>query len=186
MSAPDGATLLCFYNCEPDVIAGPAAAPVRTGAAVPFFDAARTPWDMTLNDPNLAHLGISRKNLRTDPDTGERTFLSLVLPHACPPGDQGPQEIHPCVEEAFVIAGSLSGPHGVMHPGAYFWRPPGIAHGPFGARWGCVSLIRFVGGRHINEWTPTQAPFNLNAPYAPVLPADLRAYAEAFQPMPIV
>jgi hypothetical protein len=182
MSTPEGAVLLCFYDREPDLVGGEAKT-VGTGAVV-FFDAAAAPWDMTLNDPNLKHLGISRKNLRTDADTGERTFLSLILPQSAPEGGKGPQEVHPCVEEAYVIAGSLAGPHGVMHPGAYFWRPPGVAHGPFGARWGCVSLIRFVGGRHVNEWTPTDAPFDPDARYNPILPPHLAPFAAAFQPPP--
>ena len=65
-----------------------------------------------------------------------------------------------------------------MHAGAYFWRPPGIPHGPFGTRWGCVALIRFVGGRHVNIWTVDEAPFDFHQPYRPVLPpeyAHLRA-----------
>jgi hypothetical protein len=60
-----------------------------------------------------------------------------------------------------------------MFPGAYFWRPPGIAHGPFGTRWGCVSLIRFLGGRHVNQWSEAEAPFSFDTPYDPVLPPTL-------------
>jgi hypothetical protein len=180
MSAPDGCVLLAFYDREPTLMPDEGElAEEDASRAIPHIDAAGMPWDMTLNDPNLRHLGISRKNLRTDPVTGERTFLSLILPQSAPPTGEGPQEIHPVVEEAYLIAGSLTGPFGTMHPGAYFWRPPGIAHGPFGARWGCVSLIRFVGGRHVNQWTEEQAPFRYDAPYAPVLPDDLAHLAEA-------
>lgn len=180
MDSPGGCVILAFYTCEPTLVGragdGLAEASPR---AIPMLDAAAMPWDMTLNDANLRHLGISRKNLRTDPETGERTFLSLILPQASPENGKGPQEIHPVVEEAYVIAGSLTGPHGTMHPGGYFWRPPGIAHGPFGARWGSVSLMRFVGGRHVNEWTKAEAPFDFAAPYAPVLPPDLAHLANA-------
>lgn len=180
MSAPDGCVLLAFYDREPTLMPDEGELGEEDASrAIPHIDAAGMPWDMTLNDPNLRHLGISRKNLRTDPVTGERTFLSLILPQSAPPTGEGPQEIHPVVEEAYLIAGSLTGPFGTMHPGAYFWRPPGIAHGPFGARWGCVSLIRFVGGRHVNQWTEEQAPFRYDAPYAPVLPDDLAHLAEA-------
>jgi hypothetical protein len=87
------------------------------------LDVAAMAWDMTLNDPNLKHLGISRKDLRTDRETGERTFLSLILPRASPKGGEGLQEIHPVVEEAYVISGSLTAPHGIMFPGAYFGGP---------------------------------------------------------------
>ncbi len=172
--SPQGAVVLTFFNREPALYTGsdgPRTAPLR-------IDALHMPWDMTLNDPKLAHLGISRKDLRTDPETGERTFLSMVLPHSEPPGLEGPQESHPVVEEAYLISGSLTGPQGTMAPGAYFWRPPGIRHGPFGTRWGCVSLIRFVGGRHVNEWSETNAPFSFDAPYDPILPADLEAFAQ--------
>lgn len=175
MSAPYGAVVLTFFDKEPDLYAG--SGPARTTHI--RIDALHMPWDMTLNDPKLAHLGISRKDLRADPETGERTFLSMVLPHSEPPGSEGPQESHPVVEEAYVISGSLTGPQGTMAPGAYFWRPPGIRHGPFGTRWGCVSLIRFVGGKHVNEWSKGNAPFSFSAPYNPILPDELKAFAHA-------
>lgn len=173
ISAPGGAVVLTFFDREPALYSGSESP--RTEAM--RVDALHMPWDMSLNDPKLAHLGISRKDLRADPETGERTFLSMVLPHSEPPGLEGPQESHPIVEEAYLISGSLTGPHGTMTPGAYFWRPPGIAHGPFGTRWGCVNLIRFVGGRHVNEWSEANAPFSFDAAYDPILPPELDAYA---------
>lgn len=175
MRVNHGAVVLCFYSRQPDFAPRPPdeAMPGIAARAIPYIDVLHMPWDLKLNDPKLAHLNISRKNLRTDPVTGERTFLSLVLPHSEPPGSRGPTEQHPVVEEAYVISGSLTGPQGAMHPGAYFWRPPGIAHGPFGTRWGCVSLIRFVGGRHVNVWSETEAPFSFDAPYRPVLPPEM-------------
>lgn len=186
MATPDGCVLLAFYDAEPTLVAGCGTmASEDRLRAVDHVDAAAMPWDMTLNDEKLCHLGISRKNLRTDPVTGERTFLSLILPQSAPTGNSGPQEMHPVAEEAYVISGSLTGPHGTMYPGAYFWRPPGIAHGPFGARWGAVSLIRFVGGHHVNEWTPYEAPFSFDAPYDPTLPQELAHLREArWQPTP--
>lgn len=174
MSTGAGAVVLTFLDREPAVRAGAGVA-----ATITRIDALHTPWDMTLNDPKLSHLGISRKDLRLDAETGERTFLSMVLPHAEPPGLKGPQEHHPVVEECYMISGALTGPHGTMHPGAYFWRPPGIPHGPFGARWGCVMLIRFVGGAHVNVWSEGEAPFSFDAPYDPVLPDDLAPLAYA-------
>ncbi len=177
MATQGGAVVLTFFDAEPILSAGEGASEAQSGLI--HIDALHTPWDMTLNDPKLAHLGISRKDLRRDPETGERTFLSMILPHSEPPGRKGPQERHPIVEEAYVISGSLTGPHGTMAPGAYFWRPAGIAHGPFGTRWGCVSLIRFVGGQHVNEWSQAEAPFDFDAPYAPVLPEALSALAYA-------
>lgn len=173
MRVPKGAVVLSFFSRQPDFAAPGAITDAMHSRAIPFLDVLHMPWDMRLNDLKLAHLGISRKDLRTDPLTGERTFLSMILPHSEPPGARGPTEMHPVVEEAYVISGSLVGPQGEMHPGAYFWRPPQIAHGPFGTRWGCVSLIRFVGGRHVNVWSTNEAPFDFNAPYVPVLPPPL-------------
>ena len=177
MRSPDGCVILAFYNREPNLIneVGDSSAEA-SGRAIRHLDVAAMAWDMTLNDPNLKHLGISRKNLRTDPETGERTFLSLILPQATPTGNKGPQEKHPVVEESYVISGTTTGPHGTMYPGGYFWRPPGIAHGPFGSRWGGVSLMRFVGGKHVNIWTDEDAPFSYDAPYSPILPDELKEY----------
>ncbi len=187
MESRHGCVVLAFYDTEPHLIgaAGDGSAE-RSPRAIPFIDAAAMPWDMTLNDPKLKHLGISRKNLRTDPETHERTFLSLMLPHATPEGGKGPQETHPVVEEAYMIAGALTGPHGTMYPGAYFWRPPGIPHGPFGTRWGAVGLFRFVGGRHVNLWSSTVAPFTFDVPYQPVLPDHMKHLADLpWSPPPV-
>jgi len=171
--SPKGAVVLSLFSAEPVAYGGRSADDERARSrATPYLDVLRMPWDMTLNDEKLRHLGISRKDLRKDETTGERTFLSMILPHSEPPGARGPRESHPVVEEAYVIAGSLVGPQGEMFPGSYFWRPPGIAHGPFGTRWGCVALIRFLGGEHVNEWSPDEAPFSFDAPYDPVLPEE--------------
>lgn len=170
MASRDGAVVLSFFDREPGFASR---AEVSDSAAAIHRDVLHMPWDMRLNDPKLAHLGISRKALREDPATGERSFLSMILPHAEPPGARGPRETHPTVEECYVLAGSLVGPHGEMHAGAYFWRPAGIPHGPFGTRWGCVALIRFLGGRHVNVWSEDEAGFDFDAPYRPILPPDL-------------
>lgn len=183
MTARRGAVVLTFFNHEPTLHGGEGGAGCKE--VMRRVDALHMPWDRRLNDEKLAHLGISRKDLRTDPDTGERTFLSMMLPHSEPPGLKGPQETHPTIEEAYIIAGSLTGPLGTMWPGAYFWRPPGIPHGPFGTRWGCVALIRFLGGQHVNQWSQGDAPFSFDAPYAPILPPELSALAStAWEPPP--
>jgi quercetin dioxygenase-like cupin family protein len=178
-STAKGCVLIAFYSRDPQLVASTGDGRAETSErAVPFLDVAAMAWDMSLNDPKLAHLGISRKNLRTDPVSGERTFLSLILPQAIPQGNKGPQETHPVVEESYLIAGSLTGPQGTMYPGAYFWRPPHIAHGPYGARWGSVCLMRFVGGRHVNIWTEQEAGFDFAAPYKPDLPPRLAHLAD--------
>lgn len=81
MASPTGAIALAFYDREPLALTGAGdGAAEESWRALPFLDTTQMAWDLSLNDPNLAHLGISRKNLRTDPATGERTFLSLILP----------------------------------------------------------------------------------------------------------
>lgn len=171
MASKNGCVLIAFYNREPVLVGD--MGDCDTARAILHLKTRQMVWDMTLNDPNLRHLGISRKNLRTDLETGDRTFLSLILPQSEPPAGKGPQESHPVVEECYMIAGSLTGPPGTMHPGAYFWRPPTIPHGPYGSRWGAVSLIRFVGGRHENIWSDDQADFSFDQAYDPILPERL-------------
>ncbi len=178
-----GAVVLAFYDREPRLHPGTGNHAVTESPI--FVDARTMQWDTSLNDPKLAHLGLSRKNLRTNTKTGERTFLSLAFPQSTPKDAKGPKESHPCVEEAYVLSGEMAGPHGVMYPGAYFWRPPGLPHGPFGTRWGCVMLIRFVEGRHVNLWSAEEASFRLDPPYAPVLPEELAPlFATTFVPPP--
>nr|WP_137677629.1 DUF4437 domain-containing protein [Parerythrobacter lutipelagi] len=171
MVSKTGCVLLAFYSQEPLLVGDESECDMLR--AIPHLKTRQMDWDMTLNDPNLRHLGISRKDLRTDPETGERTLLSLILPQSEPPAGNGPQESHPVVEECYMIAGSLTGPPGTMHPGAYFWRPPAVPHGPYGSRWGAVSVIRFVGGRHENIWSDKPANFSLEQAYDPILPERL-------------
>jgi len=55
-----------------------------------------------------------------------------------------------------------------MTPGAYFWRPPGIDHGPYGSLTGTLALFRTVDGplqtsygdamREAFDWTIDQTP----------------------------
>lgn len=183
MSSSKGAVILSCFSSRPQMIAGQGVLSEAAEArAVPYLDVLHMPWDMSLNDEKLRHLGISRKDLRKDPVTGERTFLSMILPHSEPEHSRGPQESHPIVEEAYIVSGSLVGPQGEMLPGAYFWRPPQIEHGPFGTRQGTVAFIRFVGGEHVNQWSEHQAPFSFDAPYQPILPDDLMEYAGSYKP----
>ncbi|MBU2919589.1 cupin domain-containing protein [Psychrosphaera sp. F3M07] len=131
-------------------------------------------WDKGVLDPKLLHLDFGRKILRIDPETKSKTFLYMVSPQVRPESWSGPREHHPTVEESFTLYGTLAGDRGVMRTGSYFWRPPGIPHGPYGSRTGCVLLIRFVGGAHVNHWSEKMYPFSFDAPYRPILPKHLR------------
>lgn len=179
--SPRGAVLLRFFdagpiNAEDDPDTGNRA---LNRPAIPFVDAYRMVWDRGTLDHRLAHLLPARKVLRIDPVDGQKTFLFMTAPQTHPTNWAGPQESHPTPEEAFLVAGDLTGPQGTMQAGAYFWRPPHIPHGPFGSRAGSLSLIRFVGGAHENIWTDDVESFTYSVPYRPVLPEALRESAAA-------
>lgn len=149
----------------------------RHRPVVPYLDTYRMQWDTRLHDIRLAHLGLARKNLRIDPVSGQRTFLFMTAPQTHPSNWRGPTESHPTPEESFLISGDLTGQAGTMTQGAYFWRPPHIPHGPFGSIAGSMSLIRFVGGKHVNIWSEEEQVFSYRQAYNPALPANLKAYA---------
>lgn len=177
--SPRGAVLLRFFDAatipaadDPDTAARAAG---RT--SIPFLDSFRMVWDRRRLDHHLDHLLPARKILRIDPRSGQKTFLFMTAPQTHPTYFRGPLEWHPTPEESFLISGDLSGPLGTMRAGAYFWRPPMVAHGPFGSRGGSLSLIRFVDGPHVNHWSEEEAAFSYAAPYRPILPPALRALA---------
>ncbi|XQW83555.1 cupin domain-containing protein [Thalassotalea piscium] len=147
--------------------------PTTEKEAIEGINTFDTHWDKGVHDKKLVHLDFGRKILRIDPVTKAKTFLYMVSPQTYPPKWQGPREDHPTVEESFCVTGTLAGNLGVMRTGAYFWRPPEIPHGPYGSRTGCVLLIRFVGGEHINHWSKENYPFTFDPIYAPVLPENM-------------
>lgn len=178
--SPRGAVLLRLFDSDP-VAADTDPNTVeraRNRPAVPFVDAYRMLWDRSTLDHRLAHLLPARKILRIDPIDGQKTFLFMTAPQTHPTNWAGPLESHPTPEEAFLIAGDLTGPMGTMQAGAYFWRPPHISHGPFGSRAGSLSLIRFVGGTHENIWSDEVRPFTYSFAYRPELPKALQESAE--------
>ena len=135
-------------------------------------------WAPGISDPNLSFMGLGRKVLRDDPRRQERTLLITMAPQAYPAGLRAPQISHPCVEECYLIAGDVITEYGVMGPGAYFWRPPEVPHGPHGSRYGAFMVIRFVEGQHQNEWGSEPKDFVPYPPYRPVLPDHLMPYAK--------
>ncbi len=88
-------------------------------------------------------VGLVIKKLRVDPATGEWTWLAGSAPNRVTPR----AEVHPTVEEAFLIRGDcLLGEHGEMTPGCYFWRPAMVKHGPLTTRNGTFFFFRTKGG----------------------------------------
>lgn len=118
--------------------------------------------------------GTTHKKLYEDPDTGELTWLIGMAPGWW----TAKAEIHPVVEEEFAILGDICFPIGVMRDGGYFWRPPGIEHGPFATWGGSLHLCRCKGGPFATDWQETDGP-DWHPEYRPILPPEYQAYVEA-------
>ena len=150
-----------------------------TGAPARVIDTHDMPWTRHDIDPAVQFLNLAHKVLRDVPATGERTLLLSTGAQTHPRDWREAQLKHDCVEEMYLLGGDIIGERGVMYEGAYFWRPPGLWHGPFGSRRGSLSLIRFVAGRHRNIWSDQALEFSLTPAHAPALPADLQPVAGA-------
>jgi hypothetical protein len=116
--------------------------------------------------------GAGRKMLYMDPDTRDTTWILGTLPMRWAER----AEIHPTVEEMFLISGEVHGNRGVMRPGAYFWRPPSKPHGPYGTRTGNLYLFRTKGGVLSTEYVEPERGFHWWPAFDPVLPPELEAY----------
>jgi hypothetical protein len=168
LESPDGAVLLVFAG---------AADSAATAAAVRIVDTHNTPWTRHDIDPAVQFLNLSHKVLRHDPQSGEKTLLLSTGAQTHPRDWREAQLLHDCAEEMYLLGGDIVGERGTMYEGAYFWRPPGRWHGPFGSRRGSLSLIRFAEGHHRNVWSERVLPFTLTPTHAPELPPDVATVA---------
>jgi hypothetical protein len=110
-----------------------------TDAATELTDTSEMDWEQPQTEGFPA--GAARKSLHYDENTGAATWLLGVLP-----GWQETRiEVHPVVEEAYQVQGSMWSDQGHFSAGKYFWRPPGIPHGPFETSTGCMTLFRVNG-----------------------------------------
>lgn len=165
-----GATALVFLN---------AAAPTDEDTLC-AIDTTQMAWDRSGVPPELEFMGIARKALFVDRDTGlHRTWLLSTLPQIAPAGPALAIETHSCDEEVFMLAGDITGPHGAMTAGAYFWRPRDTDHGPFGSRSGGLALSRFRNGEQNTVFHDRTRAFDFDAPYRPILSAALGAQSAA-------
>jgi len=132
--ARSDALVLAMFEQEQDVL-DPVTAPIEV---------------IDTNQRRLADHGVAGvppglviKLLRVDEARGDWTWICST-----PPGWQEDRaEIHPTVEEAFVLRGDvLLGERGEMGPGDYFWRPPNVRHGPMYTRAGHLIFFRTKGG----------------------------------------
>ena len=111
---------------------------------------------------------------REDPYTHDQTWLLAARPLW-----QGNViEIHPVVEEMYLVAGDMAGERGLMKAGAYFWRPPGLRHGPFGSKTGNLMFFRTQGGPLRTEFLPGADVFTWNPEHNPVLPEAMAPYGQ--------
>lgn len=120
--------------------------------------------------------GTVHKTLYVDPDSGERTWLIGMMPY----WSSNKAEIHPVVEEEFAILGDICFPLGTMRAGGYFWRPPGIAHGPFASWGGALHLCRCKGGPFATQWVETNGP-DWNPADKLILPEPYATWTKAAQ-----
>lgn len=160
-----GATLLVFRHGRTDLNSG---ADLAEAIAI---DTPAMQWDVSTYDPKLTHLRLARKVLRLGPNDSCRTFLLTGMPHGVPQVDGLPAETHDHCEEMFMISGEMWAPEGLMRPGSYFYRPPGIRHGPHVSPSGFFQIMRSPGVNAIlTKWEETLSPLPIGADYAPVMP----------------
>lgn len=169
-ASESGAVALTFFSTSPSA----SESSVETKEkGIPYLNLHDMMWVSADVDPDLDFLRIAHKILRDDEKKGEKTMILNCGAQSHPEDWKEAALSHPCVEEMFLLSGDIIGERGTMHAGSYFWRPPHIWHGPFGSRNGNVCLIRFMEGRHINEWSDKKLPFSLTPEHRPDLPNEL-------------
>lgn len=173
-ASQNGAVVLTFYEGEPK--RGVGGETFREdGGLVEHIDTNLQEWQPVTHDPKVP-TGLLSKTQRVDPDTGDRTWLNARNPGGVVDGFMGSREYHPVVEEMYILGGDLFMERGVLRPGAYFWRPPDVQHGPFGTRAGLFMLGRSKGGPLVNYWTDEKYPFTFDPPHKPDLPPEFEPY----------
>jgi hypothetical protein len=70
----------------------------------------------------------------------------------------------------FLLAGEVHGDRGLMRPGAYFWRPPHVPHGPYGSLTGNIYFFRTKGGPLSTTYVEPRRPFRWWPDHDPILP----------------
>lgn len=170
-SSSEGAVVLTFFSAKPE--ASPDAGTVPDDA-IPYIYLHDMAWTSADIDPDVQFLRIAHKMLRQDKEKGESTMILDCGAQTHPRNWKERALKHPCAEEMFLLSGDIAGERGVMHQGAYFWRPPEIWHGPFGSRHGNICLIRFMEGNHVNVWSEDERPFSLTPDFKPDLPEHMK------------
>ncbi|MBT0669236.1 hypothetical protein HT136_12770 [Novosphingobium profundi] len=160
-----GADLLVFRHAPGDRNAQAGRAEVLA------HDTPAMEWDVSTYNPGLSHLRLARKVLRLGPGDSGRTFLLAGMPHGLPRAEALPAEWHDHAEEMFMLQGTMWAPEGCQRPGAYFYRPPRIVHGPHVSRDGFFQIMRSPGANEIvTHWTNEAYPLPLEPAFRPILP----------------
>lgn len=165
-ASPEGALVVTFFEGEPQAVPGEPTSPPVGDRLIERIRALDGEWGGNFHP--LFPVGAGRKWLRREPTDGETWILGTM-----PLRSGRRPEKHPVVEEMLLLAGELVGPLGVMHAGAYFWRPPEIWHGPFGSKTGNLMLFRTRGGPLSTVFTGTEQEFSWTPDHRPVLPSEL-------------
>jgi hypothetical protein len=158
--ASPGAVVLTFFSGEPKPVAGSPKVAMDERRLVRHIDTRKGGWEDNKYFPGRVLF------LRNDPATGDQTYLQTTRPN----DGSGKVERHTTVQEMYTLAGELSGPYGIYYAGAYFWRPAGIKHGPFGTQTGCNFFMRSVGGPLVYEYFPVEKPFRWVPEHRPIVP----------------
>jgi hypothetical protein len=165
-ASASGATVLTFFSGDPRQPAPVSYEPTRL---VERLDAFVIPY--TGNFHREFPPGAGRKVLFTDPTTKETSWILGTLPLRWAERS----EMHEDVEEMYLLSGESHGDRGVMRPGAYFWRPGHLAHGPYGTLTGNLYFFRSKGGPLVTRYVDPQISFRWWPPYRPALPPGLEA-----------
>lgn len=163
-----GAVALAFYSGRPAASVDPIEFDSRR--LVRRLDAFQVPY--TGNFHPQFPPGAGRKILFQDPLTQDTSWLLGTLPMRWAER----AEVHPTVEEMYLLAGEVHGNRGIMRPGAYFWRPAAKPHGPYGTQTGNLYFFRTKGGGLSTEYVEPEKPFRWWPGYDPVLPPEMQAY----------
>ncbi|MCB1624154.1 MAG: DUF4437 domain-containing protein [Pseudomonadales bacterium] len=175
MSSPQGAEVLTFFSAQPRRLGAPDRAYDYARLVLQLDTrqlAAHTGPRKHMASEGFNHGGTVHKLLFDDPLTKDKTWIAGLPPYwSC-----DTVERHPVCEEEFAINGDIHMPNGVMHTGAYFWRPENVPHGPFGTVGGTIHLCRGKGGLYATQFSPAERPFRWDPAYRPILPPEQLAY----------
>jgi hypothetical protein len=184
VEATDELIVLSFFAGAP-VAAQPHAGAYAESRLIRPVDTVALRWDNSGVDPNINHLNAARKNLRFAPEGDCRSYLLGGMPQGFPRAEAS-LERHPHTEEFFMVSGDMAFHVGILRTGAYFWRPPEIAHGRDCTRTGFLLFCRTPGSnKTITNWSQERYPVSWTPEHRPVLPPELAALGAVPQPDPI-